>query len=245
MRYRNDAAYTFNSDLSLYEQQSTDNPNLPLRLLHYISEEYRRIIPNKYLYRRTQVRIPTPHFVVFYNGTEPMPERIVHRLSDLFEKPVQEPELELAVTVLNINAGNNGELLEKCKTLRGYMQFVYKVRAKKCKMDTEEAVRRSVDECIEEGILRDFFVRHKEEVIGVGIFEFDEELYQEAMREDGIEIGKEIGKEIGRKEGWAQGEELFARLTAVLTKARRYKDLEKAIEDKQYRSILYKKYHLQ
>jgi len=97
--------------------------------------------------------------------------------------------------------------------------------------------------------LRDFFIRHKEEVIGVGIFEFDEELYQEAMREDVIEIGKEIGrkegKELGQKEGRAQGEELFARLTAVLTKARRYKDLEKAIEDKQYRSVLYKKYHLQ
>ncbi len=240
MRYRNDAAYTFNSDLSLYEQQSTDNPNLPLRLLHYVSEEYRRIISVKELYRETGVKIPTPHFLVFYNGTKVQPERKVYRLSDLYEKPMEHPELELEVTVLNINEGNNGELMEKCTTLRGYMRFVDKVREKKRVMGTEEAVREAVEECIEEGILREFFIRHKEEVIGMGIFEFDEELYKEAMREDGMVLGMEKGREKGRKEG----ENLFGKLVAILMRDKMYDDVDKAAADEQYRQVLYRKYHL-
>lgn len=248
IQYRNDAAYTFNNDLSLYEQQSTENPNIPLRLLHYISEEYRHIISAKELYRQSMVKIPTPHFVIFYNGTKPQPERRTYRLSDLYQNPMAEPELELRATVLNINPGNNEELLRKCGTLHGYMEFVRKVRDKKAHMGTEEAVRGAVSECIREGILRDFFTSHKEEVIGVSIFEFDEELYKQAMREDGIEIGKEEGRKEGiiegRKEGVKEGENLFASLTAALVKERRYADLDKAVNDIQYRNDLYRGYGL-
>ncbi len=196
MKYHNDAAYTFNSDLSLYEQQSTDNPNMPLRVLYYIAEEYQRIVPSKGLYYGSRIKIPTPHFVVFYNGTKPQPERKVYRLSELFEKPEEPPELELAVTVLNINDGYNTQLLSKCSTLRGYMAFVNKVRDNRAAggMDIEEAVRDAVDRCIAEGILADFFRQRKEEVVGMGIFEFDEELYKEAIQEDAREEGHREGR---------------------------------------------------
>ncbi len=238
IQYRNDAAYTFNSDLSLYEQQSTDNPNIPLRMLHYISEEYKKIVPNKLLYRGKAIRIPTPHFVVFFNGTKPMPEKKIYRLSELFEKPAERPELDLTVTVFNINDGNNQELLAKCKTLRGYMKFVNKVRVKKEQMTTEAAVRSAVDECIAEDILKEFFTSHKEEVIGVSIFEFDEKLYREAMLEDGIEIGIERGMEKGRQEGMQIGIERGKLIGAM--------EILKALgqSDEQIKKCLMEKYHL-
>ncbi len=228
VQYRNDAAYTFNNDLSLYEQQSTDNPNIPLRILYYIAEEYKRIIPVKYLYRSKRIKIPTPHFVVFYNGTGQQPEKKVYKLSDLFGNPEDEPQLELTVTILNINEGYNTELLAECKTLCGYMKFVNKVRANKKAMSTEDAVRAAVNECIEEGILRCFFQEHKEEVIGVGIFEFDEELYKEAILEDGRE----------------EGENLLATLFMALMADKRQDDLLKAAKDRQFRKNLYKEYNL-
>ncbi len=238
IQYRNDAAYTFNNDLMLYEQQSTDNPNIPLRMLHYISEEYKRIIPNKFLYRGKAIRIPTPHFIVFFNGTEPMPKKKIYRLSELFEKPADRPELDLTVTVLNINDGNNQDLLAKCKTLRDYMSFVNKVRTKKRQMSTESAVRSAVDECIAEDILKEFFTSHKEEVIGVSIFEFDEELYREAMREDGIEIGIERGMEKGIQKGLQIGIER-GKLTGA---AEVLKKLGQS--DEQVKKFLMKEYHL-
>lgn len=61
------------------------------------------------LYGISLVQIPTPRFVVFYNGTEEQPERQILKLSDAFEKKVAEPEIELKVLMLNINLGKNKE----------------------------------------------------------------------------------------------------------------------------------------
>ncbi len=232
IQYRNDAAYMFNNDLNLYEQQSTDNPNIALRLLHYISEEYRHMVPVKALYRQSGIKIPTPHFVVFYNGTKAIPEKQVYRLSDLYENAADEPELELKVTILNINDGNNRELMEKCKTLQGYMKFVNKVRERISEMSAEDAVRSAVDECIEEDILKDFFLEYKEEVVGMGIWGFDEELYQQARYEDGVEAGRK------------EGESLLGKLVSVLMQDKKYADVNRAVSDEKFRIKLYRQYHL-
>ena len=130
MKMRNDAAFVIDSTLNLYEQQASVNPNMPLRDLYYVVEELKKIAPPGRLHRTTRVTIPTPRFVVFYNGTAEQPERATCRLSDLFSGKEKEPELELIVTTFNINPGCNGELLGKCESLRGYMAFVGKVRDK-------------------------------------------------------------------------------------------------------------------
>lgn len=208
IQYKNDAAFTFSRELYLCEQQSTKNPNMPLRFLHYVSDEYRHLVGEKDLYRENVVKIPAPHFVMFYNGTEFQPERQVYKLSDLYEGQNGEPELEIRVLVLNINSGNNKELLDRCRSLREYMQFVDKVRCRQQKMGAEAAVRQAVEECIREGILKDFLEKRREEVIGVSIWEFKEDLYREAMREDALENGLRQGLEQGLKQGLKQGMEL-------------------------------------
>jgi hypothetical protein len=194
MKMRNDAAFVIDSTLNLYEQQASVNPNMPLRDLYYVTEELKKIAPPGRLHRTTKVKIPAPRFVVFYNGTAKQPEKETCRLSDLFSGEEKTPELELIVTTININPGCNGELLEKCESLRGYMTFVQKVRDKlTVKIKQEEAVRQAVEECISENVLTDFFEKNREEIVEMGIYEFDQELYDQVLFENGKVIGREEG----------------------------------------------------
>ena len=171
---------------------------MPLRDLYYVVEELRKIAPPSRLHRTTKVEIPTPRFVVFYNGVAKQPDRQVYKLSELFSRKDEKPELELTVTVININRECNEELLERCESLRGYVAFVEKARNKKAAgIKLERAVSQAVEECISEDILSEFFVKHKKEIVEMGIYEFDQEVYDQVLREDGEAIGFERGKKEG------------------------------------------------
>ena len=202
VKYKNDASFVLGQDLYMFEQQSTKNPNMPLRYLHYLSDVYRGMYTNKDLYR-SGLKIPYPHFITFYNGLEYAPAEEYLRLSDMFESNTGKDEhdidtsynLELVVRVININNGNNNELLSKCQTLRDYMTFVDKVRYKKNteKKDIELAVNEAVDECIQEDVLSDFFKNHRDEVVRVSIYEYDEEGHIEVLKEEQFQKGFEAG----------------------------------------------------
>lgn len=68
MGMKNDLAFIVDTDLFLYEHQSTYNPNMPLRDLFYISSEYQKFVDHKSLYSSVLQKIPAPQFIVFYNG---------------------------------------------------------------------------------------------------------------------------------------------------------------------------------
>ena len=85
MGMKNDLAFIVSDDLHLYEGQSTINPNMPLRFLHYISKEYEGLVEGRKLYGSTPVKLQTPYFTVFYNGTKKYPERLILKLSDLYK----------------------------------------------------------------------------------------------------------------------------------------------------------------
>ena len=114
MHMKNDLAFVIDFYMNLYEQQSTYCPNMPLRNLQYISRELESWLKGRSLYVSRLVKIPTPRFIVFYNGTTDQPEQNVLKLSDAFLQPTDNPELELKVLMLNINLGNNRELFERC-----------------------------------------------------------------------------------------------------------------------------------
>ena len=183
MNMKNDLAFLIDSSLNLYEHQSSVNPNMPLRDLFYVTKEYQKLVDADSLHSSKQIKIPMPRFVVFYNGTEKQPEVRTLRLSDAYEIPRLEPELELVVTVYNINPGNNEKLLSDCKLLGEYMQYVNRVRRYTETMELAAAVEKTVMECIEEGILKEFLNRNRAEAISVSIFEFDEEKFKKAERE--------------------------------------------------------------
>lgn len=255
MKYKNDASFVFGQDLYMFEQQSSRNPNMPLRFLHYLSDVYRQMYNNSDLHRSTTLKIPVPHFVTFYNGKQPLEAESTLRLSDMYEKKMDCPELELVVRVININTdaiinkklldtekndiingtnqsdefhnSNNkvssdntnpftfsSEFLSKCETLKDYMTFVNKVRVKTDveKIDIRTAVTEAVDECIAENVLSEFFRNHREEVITVSIYEYDEESHLEIVKEEGRQLGIADGRQLGLTEGLKKGINAFIKL---------------------------------
>ena len=206
MAMKNDVSFLLDEKMTLYEHQSTWNPNMPLRDLFYIARLIEKNVNKRSLYQSGQIKIPAPHFVVFYNGKEEQPEDTTIKLSDAFLQKEEEPELELKVRYLNINQGYNPELMERCRTLREYSEFVTRIR-KYAGGETAigEAVDRAVTECIEEGILADFLCSQRAEVIAMSIFEYNEEEEMKKLREGEQEIGEKRGRAEGKIEGKSEG----------------------------------------
>ena len=194
MNYKNDISFVMNFELMLYEHQSTVNPNMPLRHLIYVSKVLQSITRNADLYSSVLIKIPTPRFVIFYNGMQHQPEQKILKLSDAFEKELETPELELIVTMYNINFGQNQELLNTFQTLIEYAQYVSKVRDYAEKMPFAEAVETAVDHCIKNEILADFLLKNRAEAIEMSIFEYDEEKHLKNEREYAYKQGREEGK---------------------------------------------------
>lgn len=200
---RNDASFILDANLSLYEHQSTYCPNMPLRdLLYFASIIQKQIKTQKRdIYGGRILKIPVPHFVVFYNGKEDAPDQYDLRLSDAFEKETKNPEIELVCHVYNINNGKNVPLLSKCQTLREYMYFVDMVRKNnEISGNLEDAIEKAINQCMEENVLRDFLAQHREEVMHVMTLDYTFERRLEMQRAEAIEDGERIGKEIGKEE---------------------------------------------
>ncbi len=195
--------------MDLYEQQSTYCPNMSMRELMYVSRLYEKELKDKNLYSTALVKVPAPQFIVLYNGTKKMPEQQILKLSDAFMAEEKEPNLELRVTILNINPGMNAGLLSKCRTLKDYVAYVEKVRKYGKNMPTDEAVELAVKECIEKGILAEFLTVYRAEAVQLSIFEYDQEKHmrciEDAAREAGREEGRKAGREEGRKAGREEG----------------------------------------
>ena len=195
---RNDVSFVFQEDLNLYEHQSTLNPNLPLRDLFYVADLLQEMTSELNIYGSKRLGIPTPHFIVFYNGEAPTGSVREYRLSEMFEKKEDEPQLELVVKIININEDQDNKVLKGCKTLREYARFVAMTRENRMTMSVEKAVEKAVNDCIAQGILREFLRKHKAQVIKMSIYEYDEEKQRKFDREEGREEGRKEGREEGR-----------------------------------------------
>ena len=234
MKYKNDASFLLCMSLYMFEQQSSKNPNMPLRFLHYVSDVFRELFSNSMLHRRSMIKIPVPHFVTFYNGLEKWIEDEEEiRLSDMYEIPTDNPELELKVRVININ--KDVHILNKCKTLRDYMTFVNKVRFKMGVEgdDVRIAVTEAMDECIDEDILVDFFEQHREEVVEVSIYDYDEEevrkvLAKEMAEEMVGEMAEKMAEQLAEKYAQETAEKAVEQniISLVIKKVKKSKTLE-------------------
>lgn len=197
---KNDISFLIDDILNLYEHQSTYNPNMPVRGFLYLAEIYRQYIDSRKLnlYSSRLMRLPVPQYLVFYNGLRKEPDRMELKLSRAFgQQPGIEPCMEFRAVMLNINMGNNRELLERCRRLGEYSGFVAKVREKLADGgEIAAAVDAAVVDCIRDGILADILSAHRAEVSDMILTEYNEEehiaMEREEAKLEGIEQGKEL-----------------------------------------------------
>jgi len=204
---KNDVAFIIDSEMNLWEHQSTYNPNMPLRGLLYFGKLYDKYVIDTYrdIYRNKQVTIPTPKYIVFYNGEEARPVVEKLKLSDAFIKKDVSSEFEWTATVINLNHPKVDSNLLACKVLAEYISFVKKVQMYKHSANLTEAINKAVDECIKEDILKDILLQHKAEVIELVLTTFNKELHEKYLKEDAREEGFAEGKAEGKAEGLMVG----------------------------------------
>ena len=186
----NDVSFMISDEMSLYEQQSTYNPNMPVRQLQYCGYLYEKYIKEHKLnkYGSRLIKLPVPKLVVFYNGTTDEPDEKILRLSDSFTED-SDPDIEVRVRMLNINYGRNKKLLDACRPLMEYSWFVAEVRTKCKDMEIEKAVDLAVSEMPDGYILKHFLEVHKAEVRGMMLTEYNEAETMNLFREEGKEEG--------------------------------------------------------
>ena len=233
---KNDVSFLIDMRLELYEHQSTFNPNLPLCDLMYVMDLYSAFVRNMNIYGTKALSIPTPHFIVFYNGKEERPEKMELKLSDLYMVKEEEPKLELKVTMYNINKGKNKQLMDACKTLKDYAEYTSRVRDYAREMEIEEAVERAITECIREGILADFLKKNRAEAKKMSIYEYDEEKQREFDRQE--------GREEGIKEGIKEGEAALIKLVKLMKTSEDADKVMEIIDNQELRNKMYEKYGL-
>ena len=194
---KNDLAFLLAGSINMYEHQSTVNPNMPVRFLIYLAQEYQLLVESsdKSLYGSELISLPTPQCVVFYNGTEDTPDECELRLSSAFSNQDVEPAAEVVVKVININYGHNEYLMLGCETLSQYAQFVAVTRkyAKEYD-DRKEAMNAAIEYCIGHGILEEILRKHRSQVLGSLLEEFDEKKYAKTLRNEGYKAGRIDGK---------------------------------------------------
>ena len=195
MSVKNDISCIVGCTINLYEHQSSYNPNMPLRGLIYFAQLYNIYTEKRKLnlFSSTLQKIPTPQFVVFYNGLKNEPDRKVLKLSEAFMN--SGGCLECSAIMLNINYGKNRELMEKCRRLEEYAIFIAMVRkyATDERLNLGVAITLAIDECIKKEILSDILTEERAEVFMYILESFDKELYERDLKEDAYEEGKAAG----------------------------------------------------
>ncbi len=195
-RFSNDLSFVIGSFLHLYEHQSTFNENMPLRMLIYGAKLILKSIPTKFLYKDKAVKIPSPRFIVFYNGAKEAKTEFEMKLSEQYAVSEKNPALELRIMVYNINTDKGCRILEQSRTLREYSIFVERTRdaLKDLKEDADKraAMEQVVEDCIRDGILSAFLEERKGEVIMTSIFNYDQAAHEWALHDDGFEEGREF-----------------------------------------------------
>lgn len=233
MGMKNDLAFMIDNVLNLWEHQSSWNPNMPLRGLFYISDEYRKYMDEGHynLYGTGRIPLPTPQYVVFYNGLTDQPDRLELNLSEAFSGnyPEMASCLEFKATVLNINRGKNQELKKGCRKLGEYAEFVARVREVLSEgVQIKDALDRAVVSCKRDGILSEYLSKHRAEVCHVIMTEYDEQEHIALERAD------------ARKEG----QKRYSRLILRLAEEKQTELIVKAAADPELLEELYKKYDL-
>ncbi|MCI8893241.1 MAG: hypothetical protein HFI41_01085 [Lachnospiraceae bacterium] len=210
MKMKNDLSFMISDQLNLYEHQSTFSPNMPLRGLLYFARQYEGLIVQRKdnMYGSKLVMLPTPKYVVFYNGKDRQEDKSELLLSDAFEAGHGSGCLECRALMLNINRGHNKELMERCRRLWEYSEFVSEVNENlRQNMSPKTAIMKAIDTCIQSGILEDVLLKNRAEVLHMLLTEYDEKKHMRDTYKEGYDEGKQAGYSEGKQAGYSEGKQ--------------------------------------
>ena len=171
---KNDVSFIIVDALHLWEHQSTYKPNMPMRFFIYAAKLYEKYIAcsDYYPYSSMLQPAPRPKCVCFYNGTTSQPERKILRLSEAFGG---EGDIEVLVTMLNINYGKNMTLMAACEPLSEYAWLVETIRRnQKVMINLEAAIDAAIEKMPDEFVIKKFLLQNKAEVKGMFLTEYDQ-----------------------------------------------------------------------
>ncbi|MBR0463583.1 MAG: hypothetical protein IJJ23_04265 [Clostridia bacterium] len=229
MGMHNDVAFLITDEINMFEQQSTFNPNMPLRLMQYTSNIYKKLITfwQKNKYGKTLIRLPVPKLVVFYNGTKDEPDERILSLSDAFaEEKRDDADITVRVRMININTGKSPDIVSACKPLVEYTWLVGRVRDCEKTMELDTAVDIALDEMPESFLIKTYLEANRLEVKKMLLTEYNEAKTMEMFKEE------------GREEGQSRLSALIARLISQ----GRISDIEKVVSDSAFRDRMYEEF---
>ena len=249
---KNDVSFLLGGTMNLYEHQSSYNPNMPIRGLMYLARLYQNYIDDCEINVFSPVlkHLPSPKFIVFYNGSRDEPDQKLLRLTDAFaeEGAPEESCLECCATMLNINYGHNYELMEKCRRLEEYSVFVAEVRkALEEGGDQRQAVDDAIDICIEKGVLRDILIKERAAIMNM-VLSCTEKQYDRLVRKELEQQEKRIKEQedrmrrqqgqieeqdsqMRRQQETIRDQERLLELNRILVRERKYDLLEQIQDD--------------
>ena len=233
MGMKNDLSILVSEEISLYrsvelyEQQSSYNPNMPIRELMYAGKLYDKFIYLAKLnrYGKKLMPLPIPRLVCLYNGEDSKEDEVELRLSDAFKEEIRrnisigevnltpeqieaetnrlfekaDPDIEARVRMININHGHNPGMLRNCEPLEEYSWLVAKIREYN-KPDADgkrPGIESAIDRAIEE--MPDSSII--KEFIVANRAEVKDMCITEYNEAEAMEMFKEEGREEGRQEG--------------------------------------------
>lgn len=199
---KNDISIYIDYGMFFFEEQSTYNPNIPLRDLEYGTRSLRDYVERNELnlYSSKLQKIPKPYFFVIYNGKKELKDVEEYRLSDMFLRKDGKETLDLTVTMYNINKGKNKELLEACRPLREYAWITNTIAEKRKEGCTPiEAIERMLKEMPKDFVVYDKIQANRLEVVDMLETEFDEEKFKRMFKKEGYEEGVQRGLREGKQ----------------------------------------------
>ena len=204
MDYYNDIAVMVDDQfIMMIEHQSTINPNMPLRLLEYVTRIYGNRIDSKSKFSNQLIPLAKPEFIVFYTGKENIPPESYLSLSDAFKLnhvPNSELTLELVVKVCKINGKESSQIVSQCSDLDQYVQFLKLID--EAKSDGQaQPLTRAIQKAVRCNVLKDYLERKGGEILSILMTEYDyatdiavkqEEAYAQGAHQKALETAKNL-----------------------------------------------------
>ena len=141
--------------------------------------------------------------------------------------------VECRVRLLNINFGHNRELMEKCRRLKEYVEFISMIKENLAQGNSmQDAIHLAMEQGLKRGLLTDILSRCGTEVTAMLLEEFDMEEVKACWQKEAAE------------EATSRTLDRAGKLFDFLLSQKKYDEARRAATDAEYRMKLFELYDI-